>query len=132
MLVAGHPSHFMRYIIYLKGNPAIQGLVRKEFRWLPSHGCYVFLGREINDAEFNEQYDRAFKRYRELYPMVKLMGPDHPVAPPALATPAPIPEAAQPATSAAPPAPAIDLPPSVPSTPMKPAPPRRTRAAVPA
>jgi hypothetical protein len=65
----------MKFIIYLDGNPFVQGYTRFEFKWSQSHGAYLWEGREIDANEFNAVAKVALTRYANLkwHPMVKIV-----------------------------------------------------------
>jgi hypothetical protein len=73
----------MKFIIYLDGNPFVQGYTRFEFKWSQSHGAYLWEGREIDEKEFNSVAKVALTRYASMkwHPMVKIVsGIDEPAA----------------------------------------------------
>jgi len=80
-----------KFIIAVGGRPLIYGYHRQEFKWSEGYRKFIFLGREIDEAEFNEQVEKALERYRDLNPKVILVAsapaaevppPAPPVAPP--------------------------------------------------
>ena len=66
----------MKFLIYLEGNPQIQGYTRFEFKWSQKHGVYLFNGQETEKKDFNEVAARVFSipQYRLMFPKVKLLG----------------------------------------------------------
>jgi hypothetical protein len=82
------PFSFMQFIAYLTGNPAIQGYHRRDFKWSPEHGCYIYLGRTFDEKEFNVLMPAIWKKYREHFPQFKIL--DAPKTEPVVAAPAPV------------------------------------------
>ena len=63
-----------KLIIYCKGNPIINGYRRLDFHWSVQHGCYIYLGRELEEKEFNEVVEKAMTLYRKhIQPLVKVV-----------------------------------------------------------
>jgi len=47
---------------YLGRRPHIvHGFKRRGFLWSQSHGCFIYLGRELTDREFNGVIDKALR-----------------------------------------------------------------------
>lgn len=69
----------MKFIIYLDGNPHVQGYTRFEFKWSQSHGAYIWQGREIEASEFNKEAEIALTRYARVnwHPKVKIVSGIH-------------------------------------------------------
>lgn len=65
----------MKFIIYLEGNPSVQGYTRFEYKWSQQHGVYLWQGREIDEKEFNKEAEIALTRYSRLHwhPKVKIL-----------------------------------------------------------
>ena len=63
-----------KLIIYCTGNPVINGYKRHTFHWSVHHGCYLYLGREFDETEFNQVVVKAMTEFRKhLQPLVKVV-----------------------------------------------------------
>jgi len=62
-----------KFIIAVGGKPLIYGYHRKEFKWSEDHKKFIYLGRLIQEAEFNEHVEKALDRYRDMNPKVILV-----------------------------------------------------------
>jgi hypothetical protein len=84
----------MQFIAYLTGNPAIQGYHRRDFKWSPTHGVYIYQERTFDEKEFNTVMPAIWKKYREQFPQFKIVSSLEPApvaapeAPPVVAVPA--------------------------------------------
>ncbi len=79
--------------IYINGKPNIHGHKRREFTWSPTHGCYLYEGRELDATEFNAVFERCEKRNSDMQPLVKVLSVGNEIPPPPAPT-SPAPKAA--------------------------------------
>lgn len=63
-----------KLIIYVSGKPNIYGFKRAEFKWSQEHKKFLFLGREIEESEFNALAERALNNYHDMNPRVMFVG----------------------------------------------------------
>jgi hypothetical protein len=77
-----------KLIICAKGHPLVNGIKRQDFMWSERHGCYLYLGRELEEREFNEVVEKVMTLYRTFFPSVRVS---------TFSEPAPAPEKAPPA-----------------------------------
>ena len=67
----------MKFLIFIRGNPIMNGYVRREFRWVPQQELYLWQGREVEAHEFNAVMDTLFKTnralYAKMYPEVRIV-----------------------------------------------------------
>jgi hypothetical protein len=61
-----------KLIIYLTGKPSLRGFKIREFVWSAPHGCYIYEGKEIEPAAFNEKYEKATRNNSDLLVRVKV------------------------------------------------------------
>jgi hypothetical protein len=64
----------MKLIIFVGGRPTTSGHKIREFVWSPTHGCYLFGGKEWAASEFNAAYERAVNQNEDMRPRVKVVG----------------------------------------------------------
>jgi hypothetical protein len=76
-----------KLIIYAKGHPLVNGLKRMEFLWVEKYGSYLYLGRELDEHEFNIVVEKAMNLYRAFYPLVKVVDISEPAPAPAKSAP---------------------------------------------
>lgn len=62
-----------KIIIYIPGKPLLHGHKRREFHWSPSHGVYLYRGRELELTEFNDAWADAYRRNHDMNPQVKVL-----------------------------------------------------------
>lgn len=63
----------VKLIIYISGKPSLHGHKRREFLWVPTHGCYLYGGEEIEPSEFNAKFEKAMKTNSDMNPRVKVI-----------------------------------------------------------
>ena len=85
-----------KLIIYVTGKPLMNGYKVREFQWSEVHRCYLYEGRELDAAEFNEKWEKAYRNNGDLSPKVRVTDAGNPPTP-APANPAPLPEPTPPA-----------------------------------
>lgn len=57
-----------KLLIYVAGRPATNGYHIREFKWSEPHKKFIYLGREIEDYEFNALFEKAWKNNADLTP----------------------------------------------------------------
>ena len=62
-----------KLIIWVGGKPLINGYKIREFLWSVAHNCYIYEGREINEADFNAKFEKAHRNNADLHPQVKVV-----------------------------------------------------------
>jgi hypothetical protein len=62
-----------RLIIWVGGRTIVHGFKRRGFLWSQSHGCFIYLGRELTDREFNGVIDKALREGEGMFPSVKVV-----------------------------------------------------------
>ena len=63
-----------KLIIYVKGNPNYEGQKRGDFVWSKEHGCYIWKGKVLTEAELNVECEKAMAHYPKiLHPSVKVV-----------------------------------------------------------
>lgn len=79
-----------KLIIWIGGKPIINGYRIRDFHWNVAHACYIYEGVEIEDAKFNEKFEKAYRNHADLHPKVKVVATSKPEvqkpAPPPIAT----------------------------------------------
>ncbi len=60
-----------KLIIWVSGRPIIYGYQRQDFKWSVPHNCFIYLGRELEEKEFNEVIDKVLSRHKDKNPSVK-------------------------------------------------------------
>lgn len=73
----------MKFLIYVRGNPLVNGHVRMRFRWVPKYELYLWDGKETDVDEFDKVMAEAFKN-----PLYKIMNPEAKLAPGTFQAPA--------------------------------------------
>lgn len=96
-----------KLIIYVSGKPLMNGYKVREFQWSEVHRCYLYEGRELDAAEFNEKWEKAYRNNGDLLPRVRVTDAGNPPTP-APANPAPEPVAAPPPEPVPVPEPTLD------------------------
>lgn len=81
-----------KLIIWIAGKPLLNGHKQREFIWDASHGCYIYGGKEIDAADFNDIYEKAVRNNSDMSPRVRVVGISVTVrAQPPIETPPPAP-----------------------------------------
>jgi hypothetical protein len=62
-----------RLIIWVGGRTMVHGFKRRGYLWSETHRCYIYLGRELTDREFNGVIDKALREGEGMYPSVKIV-----------------------------------------------------------
>lgn len=62
-----------KLIIWVGGKPLLNGYRIREFSWSVAHNCYIYEGREIEEFEFNEKFEKAMRNNFDLHPKVKIV-----------------------------------------------------------
>lgn len=64
----------LKLIIFVGGNPLVHGHRIREFKWVPDHKAFVYLGQEVEVEKFNEVYAKAMKTNADMQPRVRVVG----------------------------------------------------------
>lgn len=62
-----------KLIIWVSGKPTLNGYKRRDFVWSLAHNAFIYEGRELDESEFNEKCEKAFRNNEDLHPRVKLV-----------------------------------------------------------
>lgn len=64
----------MKFLLYVKGQPLVNGFKRLEFEWSQPHGLYLFRGRPLDASELNADCEKVFTSlvYKNMFPCVKI------------------------------------------------------------
>lgn len=64
----------MKFLLYVKGQPLVNGFKRLEFEWSQPHGLYLFRGRPLEASELNADCEKVFTSlvYKNMFPCVKI------------------------------------------------------------
>jgi hypothetical protein len=62
-----------KLIIWVSGRPIIYGYQRQDFKWSVPHNCFIYLGRELEEKEFNDVIDKVLSRHKDKNPSIKVM-----------------------------------------------------------
>lgn len=90
-----------KLIIFVPGSLTVNGHRIREFKWSVPHKAHIWLGREVEDSEFNAEYAKALKTNADLNPRVRVIEVAAPVVVPFVAPPVELPKVAQIAQSKA-------------------------------
>lgn len=75
-----------KLIIWVPGRPIIYSYARGDFKWSEAHKCFIYMGRELDEKEFNAVIDKVMSRNEDKNPSVRVILPDA-VTPAAYAVP---------------------------------------------
>lgn len=64
----------LKLIIFVGGNPLVHGHRIREFKWVPDHKAFVYLGQEVEVEKFNDVYAKAMKTNADMQPRVRVVG----------------------------------------------------------
>ena len=62
-----------KLIIYVSGQPSLNGYRIREFKWSEPHRKYIYLGQEIEENEFNALMEKAARNNADLHPKVMVI-----------------------------------------------------------
>ena len=62
-----------KLIIYVSGKPSLNGFRIREFKWSEPHRKHIYLGREIEEQEFNALIEKAWRNNSDLHPKVMVI-----------------------------------------------------------
>jgi hypothetical protein len=62
-----------KLIIYVPGNPRLQGFKMREFQWSEPHKKYLYRNKEFDPVEFNQVMDKALLENEDMHPRVMVI-----------------------------------------------------------
>ena len=69
-----------KLIIWIGGKPLLNGYRIRDFHWTAAHNCYIYEGKEIDEADFNAKYEKAARNHLDLHPKVRVVAKSAPEA----------------------------------------------------